>query len=172
MRNNIVWKNVAIFTYLHFASLYAIYLIATGRTRPLTFFLCECFAYTKALKLFHRDFSLEGYCYGGFGAFGITAGAHRLWAHKSYKATWQLRLILATANLIAFQNNIFEWVRDHRVHHKYTDTNADPHNSLRGFFFSHMGWLMLRKHPDIKTKGSRVDMSDLLQDPIVMFQKK
>lgn len=95
-----------------------------------------------------------------------------MWAHKSYKATWQLRLILAAANLIAFQNNIFEWVRDHRVHHKYTDTDADPHNSVRGFFFSHMGWLMLRKHPDIKTKGARVDMSDLLQDPIVMFQKK
>lgn len=48
------------------------------------------------------------------GGMGITAGAHRLWAHKSYKATWQLRLILMFFNLIAFQNSIYEWVRDHR----------------------------------------------------------
>lgn len=53
---------------------------------------------------------------------GITAGAHRLWAHRAYKATWQLRLILIFVNLIAFQNSIYEWVRDHRLHHKYTDT--------------------------------------------------
>lgn len=107
-----------------------------------------------------------------FGAFGITAGAHRLWAHKSYKAKWQLRLLLTVCNLIAFQNCIFEWVRDHRVHHKYTDTNADPHNSKRGFFFSHMGWLIVRKHPDVKEKGANVSMADLEEDAIVMFQKK
>lgn len=59
-----------------------------------------------------------------------------------------------------------------RVHHKFTDTDADPHNSQRGFFFSHIGWLMVKKHPDVKTKGSTVDMSDLERDPIVMFQKK
>lgn len=115
---------------------------------------------------------IAGYFYGTIGAFGITAGAHRLWAHKSYKATWQLRLILATVNLIAFQNSIHEWVRDHRVHHKYTDTNADPHNAKRGFFFSHMGWLVLRKHPDVKTKGANISMADLEEDQIVMFQKK
>ena len=73
---------------------------------------------------------------------------------------------------VAFQNHIYEWVRDHRVHHKFTDTDADPHNSKRGFFFSHMGWLMVRKHPDVFTKGKTVDMSDLERDPIVMWQKK
>lgn len=46
--------------------------------------------------------------------FGITAGAHRLWAHRAYKATWQLRLILMILNSMSFQNSIYEWVRDHR----------------------------------------------------------
>lgn len=41
---------------------------------------------------------------------GITAGAHRLWAHRSYKANYKMRLILAIANLISFQNCIFDWV--------------------------------------------------------------
>lgn len=110
--------------------------------------------------------------YSYFGAVGITAGAHRLWAHKCYKAKWPLRLILMFGQTMAFQNHIYEWVRDHRVHHKFTDTDADPHNSKRGFFFSHMGWLMVRKHVDVMDKGKTVDMSDLEQDSIVMWQKK
>lgn len=109
---------------------------------------------------------------GIFGAFGITGGAHRLWAHKSYKAKLPLRIILMVLQTLAFQNSIYEWVRDHRVHHKYTDTNADPHNSKRGFFFSHMGWLLCRKHSDVKNKGATIDMSDLEADPVVMFQDR
>lgn len=31
---------------------------------------------------------------------------------------------------------------------------------------------MLRKHPDVVEKGKTVDMSDLLQDPVVVFQRK
>lgn len=57
------------------------------------------------------------------------------------------------SNTIALQNDIYEWCRDHRVHHKYSETDADPHDSRRGFFFAHMGWLMCRKHPAVKEKG-------------------
>ncbi|XP_017484194.1 PREDICTED: acyl-CoA desaturase-like, partial [Rhagoletis zephyria] len=88
------------------------------------------------------------------GSMGVQSGAHRLWAHRSY------------------QNDLYEWVRDHRVHHKWSDTDADPHNSSRGFFFSHMGWLLVRKHPEVIRKGRTVDLSDLLADPIVMFQRR
>ncbi|XP_035714860.1 stearoyl-CoA desaturase 5 [Folsomia candida] len=73
---------------------------------------------------------------------------------------------------IAVQNSIFEWCRDHRVHHKFTETHADPRNAKRGFFFAHMGWLMVRKHPDVIRKGATVDMSDLAKDPVVMFQHR
>lgn len=45
-----------------------------------------------------------------FGGMGITCGAHRLWAHRSYKANYKMRMILCIANLIAFQNSIYEWV--------------------------------------------------------------
>ena len=70
------------------------------------------------------------------------------------------------------QNDIIEWVRDHRVHHKFAETDADPHNAKRGFFFSHMGWLLVRKHPDVKDKGKCCDMSDLYADPVCTFQRK
>ena len=74
--------------------------------------------------------------------------------------------------LLFLQNSVFEWARDHRVHHKYTETNADPHNAKRGFFFSHVGWLLCRKHPDVIEKGKQIDMSDLYEDPLIAFQKK
>lgn len=117
-------------------------------------------------------FCFVGFFYALLGGHGITMGAHRLWAHKTYKANLPLRIILAFCQTLAFQNHIYEWVRDHRVHHKFTDTDADPHNSQRGFFFSHMGWLIIKKHKDVMVRGATVDMSDLKQDGVVMFQKK
>lgn len=103
---------------------------------------------------------------------GVTAGAHRLWAHRTYKAKLPLRIILMICQTTMLQNDIHEWVRDHRTHHKFTDTDADPHNSRRGFFFSHIGWLMLRKHKDVFQKGKTVDMSDIEADPVVRIQKR
>ena len=73
---------------------------------------------------------------------------------------------------MAYQNSIFVWARDHRVHHKYSETNADPVNIERGFFFAHCGWLMCKKHPDVAEYGLRVDMSDVMADPVVYYQHK
>lgn len=147
----IVWRNIFLFTVLHISALFGLFLAIT-----------EAKWATIALALWLHFFS----------GMGITAGAHRLWCHRAYKAKWPLRLMLMFMNCIAFQNDLHEWVRDHRVHHKYSETDADPHNAVRGFFFSHMGWLLVRKHNDVREKGKLVDMSDILADPIVRFQMK
>lgn len=52
---------------------------------------------------------------------GITGGVHRLWAHRSYKATFPLRVYLMLSNSIANQGSIWHWSRDHRVHHKHSE---------------------------------------------------
>lgn len=148
---NIVWRNVIAFIYLHGGALYGLYLIFTVAR-----------IYTALWAVFVAMVS----------AMGVTAGAHRLWAHRAYKAKWPMRIILMLCQSTAFQNHIYEWVRDHRVHHKFTDTDADPHNAKRGFFFSHIGWLVIRKHPDVMKKGATIDMSDLEQDPIVVWQRR
>lgn len=70
------------------------------------------------------------------------------------------------------QNDIYEWARDHRVHHKYSETDADPHNATRGFFFAHIGWLLVRKHPDVIEKGRKLELMDLKEDKVVMFQRR
>lgn len=70
------------------------------------------------------------------------------------------------------KNPIYDWIRDHRVHHKYSESDADPHNANRGFFFAHVGWLMMQKHPEVIRKGKLIDMSDILTDPVIRFQEK
>ncbi|CAH1176600.1 unnamed protein product [Phaedon cochleariae] len=103
---------------------------------------------------------------------GITGAAHRYFTHRSYKARLPLKIFLLFCFSIAGQNSLVEWVRDHRTHHKFSETDADPHNAKRGFFFSHVGWLMMKKHPDVIRKGRTVDISDLLDDPIIVFYQK
>lgn len=154
--NEIVWRNVIILSILH----------------VLAFIAWIIFIINPYVKW---QTAVATFLFGLFSSsLGITAGAHRLWSHRSYKAKWPLRynchqclsfdhfifeyyfshrLVLAFANTMALQNDIYEWCRDHRVHHKYSETNADPHDSRRGFFFAHMGWLMLKKHKDVKEKG-------------------
>ncbi|XP_022650135.1 stearoyl-CoA desaturase 5-like isoform X1 [Varroa jacobsoni] len=150
-RIKLVWRNVILMGYLHIISIYGLYLIAT-----------------------QAMWKTVGWAYIMYFAscLGITAGAHRLWAHRTYKAKLPLKIFLAFCQSMAFQNHIMEWARDHRVHHKYSETNADPHNAKRGFFFSHVGWLLCRKHPDVIEKGRKIDLSDLQADPVVAFQKR
>ncbi|KAH8383476.1 hypothetical protein KR009_008883 [Drosophila setifemur] len=150
-RIKLVWRNIIAFGYLHLAALYGAYLMVAS-------------AKWQTVVLAYLLYVVSG--------LGITAGAHRLWAHRSYKAKWPLRLILVIFNTIAFQDAAYHWARDHRVHHKYSETDADPHNATRGFFFSHVGWLLCKKHPEVKAKGKGVDLSDLRTDRILMFQKK
>nr|XP_022319334.1 acyl-CoA desaturase-like [Crassostrea virginica] len=146
----IVWRNVIIMALLHAGAIYALTLIP--KSHPMTWIWVAVY-----------------YLFSGL---GITAGAHRLWAHRSYKARAPLRCLLALMNTSALQNDILDWSRDHRVHHKYSETDADPHNAMRGFFFAHVGWLLVKKHPDVMEKGRGLDYSDLYADKVVMFQRR
>eukprot|EP00928_Gymnodinium_smaydae_P036390 TRINITY_DN25446_c0_g1_i1.p1 TRINITY_DN25446_c0_g1~~TRINITY_DN25446_c0_g1_i1.p1 ORF type:complete len:568 (-),score=42.27 TRINITY_DN25446_c0_g1_i1:84-1787(-) len=105
------------------------------------------------------------------GGFGITCGAHRLWSHRSFVAELPFRVLLMVLNCFANQGTIYHWARDHRAHHKWTDTDADPHNTKRGFFYAHMGWLLVPKTEELKRKGDTIACADLLADPVVAFQK-
>lgn len=147
----LVWLNIVLFIILHSSLPIGVYLII--RERPWKTILFSLFGiYASAL--------------------GVTGGCHRLWSHRAYKARWPVELLLMALQTMAGQNSIYTWSRDHRLHHKFSETNADPHNINRGFFFAHMGWLCCRKHPDVKEKGKLIDMSDLKANPIVAFQHR
>jgi len=128
-----VWRNIIFFVFMHLCIPYALIRGAL----EMKFYLVAWHTFL-------------GYMAG----LGVTAGAHRLWSHQSYKAHWTVRLFLAFWFTVAGQNDIYEWCRDHRVHHKWSETHADPHNANRGFFFAHMGWLCVRKHKLVMIKGA------------------
>ena len=106
----------------------------------------------------------------GANGMSITAGYHRLWAHNSYRAHWSLRLFFALFGAAATQNSILVWASGHRRHHRHVDDNErDPYSAKRGFFFSHIGW-MLRAYPSGAVDFSNV--KDLQRDPIVVWQHR
>jgi len=100
----------------------------------------------------------------------ITAGYHRLWAHRAYSAHWSVRTFLMLFGAMALQNSILVWGSQHRTHHRFVDDwDKDPYSAKRGFWFSHMGWI-LRDYPSGRNDFSNA--RDLERDPIVMFQHR
>jgi stearoyl-CoA desaturase (delta-9 desaturase) len=96
-------------------------------------------------------------------------GYHRLWSHTSYTATMPIQIFLALVGGGAIQGSIRWWSRNHRAHHRYTDTLKDPYSVQKGILYSHMGWMVFEQD---KQKIGRVDISDLNNDPIVMWQHR
>ena len=105
-----------------------------------------------------------------FNGMSITAGYHRLWAHRSYEASKPVQIFYMLFGAMALQNSILVWASSHRVHHRHVDdVDHDPYSAKRGLWFSHIGW-MLRNHP-----SGAVDFrnaKDLEANPIVRFQHK
>ncbi|EGO59931.1 acyl-CoA desaturase 1 [Neurospora tetrasperma FGSC 2508] len=111
-------------------------------------------------------FSIAYYYFAGL---GITAGYHRLWAHTSYKATLPLKIVLAAGGAAAVEGSARWWSRDHRAHHRYTDTDKDPYSVRKGLLYSHIGWMVMKQNPK---RIGRTDITDLNEDPVVVWQHK
>lgn len=103
---------------------------------------------------------------------GITAGAHRLWAHRAFNASTPVQVFLMFLCCMANEGSVFKWARDHRLHHKHVDTDLDPHDASRGFFYSHMGWLFEQKSDSLRKAGKQLHVEDLVNNKVVMFQHK
>lgn len=104
--------------------------------------------------------------------FGITIGAHRLYAHKAFKANTLFRIFLMLGNTLALQEPIIKWARDHKIHHKYTETNKDPYNAKRGLFFSHFGWLILKPCPEVLEAQKQFPIDFNKEEPVAVWQYK
>ncbi|XP_045534746.1 acyl-CoA Delta-9 desaturase [Papilio machaon] len=153
-RPRIKWPDLLVQLSLHLVSMYGLFLMVTNNVRFYTTIFVFATIFVSGL--------------------GITAGVHRLWSHRAYKATTPLRVILALLFTITGQRDIYTWALDHRVHHKYSESVADPHDVRRGFWFAHVGWLVLTPHPAVENRRAalRLTSLDLLADPVVRIQKK
>ncbi len=79
-----------------------------------------------------------------------------------------MRAVFAVLGAAAYENSVVSWAAAHRFHHRFVDTEDDPYNAKEGFFYSHMGWVMVEgsKHDDIS------NVPDLLKDPILRWQHR
>ncbi|MBM3462826.1 MAG: acyl-CoA desaturase [Armatimonadetes bacterium] len=90
--------------------------------------------------------------------FGITIGFHRLIAHRGFSCPAWLRHTLAFLGTSALQGGPISWTANHRRHHQVSDREQDPHSTVFGLFYSHMGWILL------KSREHRSRLEHLVKD--------
>lgn len=98
----------------------------------------------------------------------ITAGYHRLFAHRSYRTHPWIKAFFLLFGAASVENSAYKWASDHRYHHRHEDTDADPYNINRGFFWAHMGWIFYKDATD----RSYQNVEDLRKDRLIMFQDR
>lgn len=104
---------------------------------------------------------------------GLEVGFHRYFSHRPFAASRPVKIGLAILGSMGFQGPVIWWAATHRRHHRFADTDGDPHSPqpkgpgvrgrVRGLFEGHSGWThdKERARPD----GWGVYAKDLYADP-------
>jgi stearoyl-CoA desaturase (delta-9 desaturase) len=100
------------------------------------------------------------------GCLGVTLGFHRLVAHRSFQVPKWLEYFLVFCGSLSCQSGPIEWIGLHRHHHAFSDQDPDHHDSNKGFWWSHMGWMMY----DVPAKSEIPRFTrDISNDPVYCF---
>ena len=74
---------------------------------------------------------------------GINLGYHRLLTHRSLVVPKWLERTLVGIALLSLEGPPIQWVAVHRLHHRWSDAEQDPHSPTRSFYWAHVGWLFV-----------------------------
>jgi len=99
--------------------------------------------------------TLVAWCVGSYviRMFGVTAGYHRYFSHRSYSLNRVWQFALAVLAQTSGQKGVLWWASHHRDHHLHSDRKADVHSPVQeGFWWSHVGWVL---SPDYDTYDAR-----------------
>lgn len=97
-----------------------------------------------------------------------SGGYHRLFTHRTYKASWPVRLAYLFFGAASLQGSARWWACQHRYHHAYVDTDRDPYGINKGFWYAHIGWLFTQDQEPLSFENVR----DLDQDPLIRWQHR
>jgi stearoyl-CoA desaturase (delta-9 desaturase) len=101
---------------------------------------------------------------------GLTAGYHRLFAHRSYAVPRWLEHAIATCGYLALQRGPIFWVAMHRRHHKYADVaGMDPHTPREGLWHVHFGWIQRRRDSIWDPELYRARVPELVKDRLYLW---
>jgi stearoyl-CoA desaturase (delta-9 desaturase) len=98
---------------------------------------------------------------------GITAGYHRLYAHRTYRVLKPVEWVLLFFGTLAVQGSVLRWAHDHRRHHSHLDTEEDPYETPKGFWHSHLLW-MFKESPVLDARY----LGDLQENRLLVFQHR
>lgn len=96
------------------------------------------------------------------GCFGMTMTFHRLLSHRSWNAPKWFEKVGTFLGTYGLTGSSLGWVAIHREHHRYSDTEEDPHSPEHDGFIKTQ-WLSMFHRPNIRY------VKDLLRDPYHTF---
>ncbi|BFG36578.1 hypothetical protein CerSpe_228520 [Prunus speciosa] len=100
---------------------------------------------------------------------GVTLSYHRQLSHRSFKLPKWLEYFFAYCGVLSVQGSPIEWASTHRNHHQFTDTWDDPHNPIKGLWFSHIGWLFDYRSRFGSYEGRLKNVDDLKRQKFYRF---
>ena len=98
------------------------------------------------------------------GSLGVGLGWHRLLTHRGFKAPKWLEYTLSIFATMSMQDPPDKWIATHRMHHKFVDTEKDPHSARSGFWWPQIGWVLWGKAQDHDDATMKKYVPDLLKD--------
>lgn len=98
------------------------------------------------------------------GSLGVGLGWHRLLTHRGFKAPKWLEYTLSIFATMSMQDPPDKWIATHRMHHKFVDTDKDPHSARSGFWWPQIGWVLWGKAQDHDAATMKKYVPDLLKD--------
>lgn len=102
----------------------------------------------------------------GLRMFGVTAGYHRYFSHRTYRLGRIPQALLAFLAQTSGQKGVLWWASHHRNHHRDSDLEADIHSPItQGFWYSHVGWVISGAHDDYDPSN----LPDLTKYPELRF---
>ncbi|ALC47548.1 CG15531, partial [Drosophila busckii] len=150
-KRDVNWTLVLFYIHLYILGSYGTYVTFTSASWPTILFTAM---------------------YTLMGILGVTVGVHRLWAHRSFTATAPLRVFLMICQTMAGQGSIYSRVQAHRLHHAKFHCDEDPYYSKQSFLYAQLHGNLLGYSRQQELALKDVDMTDIENDEIVMFQKK
>ncbi|MBX9686565.1 MAG: fatty acid desaturase [Candidatus Obscuribacterales bacterium] len=109
------------------------------------------------------EFSLWFIVFYVWHVLGVTVGYHRLLAHRSFRCPKIIEYFFVLGGYLAFESSPIWWATLHRAHHRYTDSEKDPHSPRFGNARAYMGWIFGAKYPDYL--DPKLQAPDLINDP-------
>ena len=102
--------------------------------------------------------AMAAFLYWLTGCVGITLGFHRLLTHRSFKTPKWFEYVLTAIGCLAWQGGPIQWVGTHRIHHKHSDRDKDPHSPRHGFSWAHMFWCMHHEPEGLRAVDAAKDL--------------